>query len=138
MILREAEVIYKGKRIEGSAVIRSPDDVHRICRDMEAYTVEHFCVLHLNAKNSVVSRQTVSIGSANETTVHPREVFRAACIAGAVAVILVHNHPSGDCTPSAEDHALTARLAECGKILGIKVLDHVIVGDGDYRSLVAQ
>jgi DNA repair protein RadC len=78
----------------------------------------------------------VSIGSLNQSIVHPREVFKTACLSNAAALILIHQHPTGDPTPSSEDIAITRRLKESGKILGIKVLDHIIVGDDEYMSFV--
>jgi len=135
MLLREATVSYSGKRIEGSAQVASAADVYRVCRDFETTTVEHFVVLHLNVKHRVISRQTVAIGSVASVDVHPREVFRVAVMIGASAVIVVHNHPSGEAAPSVEDNALTRRLVDCGKLLGIKVLDHVVIGDGEFISL---
>lgn len=97
---------------------------------------EHFVVILLNRKNRVVGIHTVSVGSLTASVVHPREVFKAAILANAASGILGHNHPSGDPQPSQEDQVLTARLVECGKLLGISVLDHVIIGDGttDYFS----
>ncbi len=90
---------------------------------------EHFVVLLLDRKNNVIGINTVAIGSLSATIVHPREVFKPAILANAAAVILAHNHPSGDPTPSPEDKATTRKLVEAGKILGIQVLDHIIVGD---------
>jgi DNA repair protein RadC len=91
---------------------------------------EHAAVLLLNTRFHIKSWNLVSVGSVNESIVHPREVFRAAIVAGSYALILMHNHPSGDPAPSQPDHALTRRLAEAAEFLQIKVLDHVIVGDG--------
>lgn len=82
--------------------------------------------------------QTISIGSLNSTVVHPREVFKTAVLASAASVILAHNHPSGDPTPSKEDIGLTKKLVEAGEILGIKVLDHIIVGVNQYTSFNRQ
>jgi len=95
---------------------------------------EMFVVLLLNGKNQVLGFNVVSIGSLTAALVHPREVFKPVILANAAAIILVHNHPSGDPEPSAEDRALTARLEQAGELLGIRVLDHIILGDGQYRS----
>src|SRR2546425_2623108 len=96
---------------------------------------EHFVVLLLNQKNRVIGLHTVSVGSLTASVVHPRETFKAAILANAAAIICGHNHPSGDCQPSKEDRAITARLVEGGKLLGISVLDHVIIGgEGRYFS----
>ncbi len=83
----------------------------------------------LNTKNNITGINVVSIGSLNSSLVHPREVFKAAILGNAAAIILAHNHPSGDPSPSPEDLEITRRLVEAGKILGIEVLDHVIIGD---------
>jgi len=92
-------------------------------------------VVILNTKNQVLAVDTISVGSLNSSLVHPREVFKPAVLKSAAAVILLHNHPSGDATPSSEDMEITRRLAEAGKILGIEVLDHIIIGDHVFTSL---
>lgn len=92
---------------------------------------EHFVVLLLNQKHKVIGIHTVSIGSLTASVVHPRETFKAAILANAAAIICGHNHPSGDPQPSQEDRATTTRLVEAGKLLGISVLDHIIIGDED-------
>jgi DNA repair protein RadC len=96
---------------------------------------EHFRILLLNTKNVVLKNCLVSIGSVNSSLVHPREVFKSAIKNSASAVILCHNHPSGEPTPSSEDIKITAKLVESGKLLGIEVLDHVILGNGVFVSL---
>ena len=90
---------------------------------------ERFIVVFLDARHRVTGSQIVSIGSLNASIVHPREVFRVAILHGAAAIILGHNHPSGDPTPSSDDMELTRRLVKSGELLGIKVLDHIIIGD---------
>ena len=95
---------------------------------------EMFVVLLLDGKNQVLGFNIVSIGSLTAALVHPREVFKPVILANAAAVILLHNHPSGSAEPSAEDRALTTRLEQAGELLGINVVDHIIVGDGHYRS----
>ena len=100
---------------------------------------EHFVVLVLDGKNRVLGFNVVSVGSLTAALVHPREVFKAAILSNAAALILAHNHPSGDPTPSAEDRALTVRLRQCGELVGIRVLDHVVIGDeGQFVSLAEQ
>lgn len=99
-------------------------------------TKEMFLTLHLDGKNRVVCLDLVSIGSLNQSIVHPREVFKTACLSNASSVLLIHQHPTGDPSPSKEDIAITRRLKEAGEIMGIKVLDHIIVGDGKYLSFV--
>ena len=95
---------------------------------------EQFHVLFLDSKNQLIGVNLVSQGSLASATVHPREVFKAAILANSAAIILTHNHPSGDPTPSREDHECTKRLCECGKLLGIKVLDHIVVGQLSHYS----
>lgn len=96
---------------------------------------EEFVILLLDTKNKVTYTKTVSLGSLNQTLVHPREVFRFAIMHNANSIILSHNHPSGDPTPSKEDIMITRRLIEVGNLIGIKVLDHIIIGDNKYISL---
>lgn len=97
---------------------------------------EYFLALLLDGKNRIIRRVQISEGSLNQSIVHPREVYSPAVKESAAAVILVHNHPTGDPAPSGEDRAVTKRLHEAGEILGIKVLDHIIIGDGAYLSFV--
>ncbi len=99
---------------------------------------EYFLILLLDGKNRIIREEQVSEGSLNQSIVHPREVFKPAVRESAAAVILVHNHPSGDPTPSREDREITRRLKEGGDLLGIRVLDHIIIGDGSYLSFVEQ
>ncbi|MCH4200167.1 MAG: DNA repair protein RadC [Clostridium tyrobutyricum] len=89
---------------------------------------EHLIILCLSTKNTVNNVSTISIGSLNSSIVHPREVFKIAILSNSASIILAHNHPSGDTEPSEEDLNVTRRIAECGRILGIEVMDHVIVG----------
>lgn len=99
-------------------------------------THEQFEVLFLNSKNIVIRHEVIFVGTLNSSVVHPREVFKAAIKWSSNAIIVVHNHPSGDVTPSKEDIRTTKRLQECGSILGIDLLDHIIIGDGKFLSLV--
>ncbi|EAX48113.1 DNA repair protein RadC [Thermosinus carboxydivorans Nor1] len=118
------------------AVIRSPQDIRDLMMPRLRYeTKEHFVALLLSTKNHVLAMPVISVGSLNASLVHPRELFREAINHSAAAVILVHNHPSGDPTPSREDIEITGKMVQAGEILGIAVLDHVIIGDGKYVSL---
>lgn len=120
-------------------VIKTPEDVASLLMEKMRYLDrEHFMVLLLDTKNQVIAMETVSIGSLNSTVVHPRELFKQAIKRSAASVILAHNHPSGDPTPSSEDLAVTKRLVEGGQLLGIEVLDHVIIGDQKHCSLKRQ
>lgn len=125
-----ARPVKKGVRIE------SDEDVAEFFMEELRYKKkEFFKALLLDSKGKVISSETVSVGELTSTLVHPREVFSQAVKKSAAAVIFVHNHPSGDPSPSSEDIATTERLVACGNILGIKVLDHIVIGDGRYISI---
>ena len=96
--------------------------------------LENVAVLALNARRTVIGAQVVSTGTLTQSLAHPREVFRMAIQLNAAAIVIGHNHPSGDSAPSPDDHALTRRLRECAEILGIPMIDHVIIGDGSQYS----
>ncbi|SDF81233.1 RadC family protein [Sporomusa acidovorans] len=113
-------------------VIRGPQDVFERFVDMQHLPVEQFRVLYLNTKNGIIAEETVSQGTLNAVLVGPRELFRRAVRLMSAIVILVHNHPSGDPSPSREDIVLTKDLATAGDILGIDVADHLIIGKGRY------
>lgn len=133
--------IELGKRMnqyrpDDKYVIRSPDDgADYIMEEMRSLKQEHFVTLFLNTKNQVIHRQTIFIGSLNASIVHPREVFREAVKRSAASIIVAHNHPSGDPSPSQEDIHVTKRLVESGKMIGIELLDHLIIGDRKFISL---
>ena len=128
VFLRRSDVLSTKER----PVIRRPADVAAVVWEyLKEADREHFVVLFLDTKNRVTGIHTVSIGIIDSTLVHPREVFKAAILSGAAGIILAHNHPSGDPTPSAEDRRITQRLVEGGQLLGIEVMDHVVVGDKD-------
>lgn len=116
--------------------IRSPEDCATYMMDeMRFLTQEHFITLFLNTKNQIIHRQTIFIGGLNSSLVHPREIFKEAVRRSAASIICLHNHPSGDPNPSKEDIDVTKRLSECGKIMGIELLDHLIIGEYKYVSL---
>ena len=133
--------IELGKRIACSPkkdrfLVASPKDVADLCmEELRHRQKEYFKVLYLNTKNEITSSEDASIGNLNSSIVHPREVFRTAVKKGAAAIIVVHNHPSGNPTPSQNDLDITKRLVEVGELIGIPVLDHLIIGDGSYISL---
>ncbi|WP_338656881.1 RadC family protein [Sporosarcina psychrophila] len=137
-ILAAAEVgkrMYR-KHSEGRYTIRSPEDAAAyLMTDMASLNQEHFVVLFLNVKNEVLHKQTIFIGSLNSSIVHPREIFREAVKRSAASIVVAHNHPSGNPSPSPEDIEVTKRLIEAGSIMGIEVLDHVIIGDHQFLSL---
>jgi len=109
----------------------TPRDIHDVVGDLGELAQESFQVITLNTKNDLVNRHLVTLGLADASLVHAREVFRPAISDGAAAVVLVHNHPSGDPTPSAADIRITKELVKAGEILDIRVLDHVIIGSGE-------
>lgn len=116
--------------------ISSPEDAEKAFREYIGDSDrEVFAVMTLNNRHSITSLTTVSIGSLNSCVVHPREVFKTAILSNAESIVLCHNHPSGECQPSSEDIAATSRMQEAGKILGIQVLDHIILGDEKFTSM---
>ncbi|MFO7887806.1 MAG: DNA repair protein RadC [Eubacteriales bacterium] len=129
-----------GKRIsttkaEETFKITSPQDVAAlVMEDMRYYKKEYFKIILLDTKNKVIDIITISIGSLNSSIVHPREVFLEAVKKSSASIVLLHNHPSGEVKPSREDINITQRLIKAGEIMGIKVLDHIIIGDGKYLS----
>jgi DNA repair protein RadC len=136
-----AAAMELGRRIsnltyEERYVIRSPEDCANYCmNEMRFLSQEHFVCIYLNTKNQILHKQTIFIGSLNASIVHPREVFKEALRRSAASIICLHNHPSGDPTPSREDIEVTKRLVECGRIMGIEVLDHLVIGEKKYISL---
>ena len=118
--------------------IQSPNDIFNIAQNVirgNEYAEENLWLITLDIKNNITGIFTVSIGSLNSSIVHPREVFKRAVLQNAASIIICHNHPSGDPAPSQEDINITKRIYEAGKILGIELLDHVIIGDNKYTSL---
>ena len=115
-----------------------PEDVVPLLHDWRSARREHFVGFYLNARNQLLVRELVSVGSLSASIVHPREVFAPAIARGAAGVIVAHNHPSGDPEPSPEDVAVTRRLADAGTLLGIELLDHVVVAERGFVSLKAR
>jgi DNA repair protein RadC len=138
---RLAAALELGRRAAAAAGesgdhIRGPADVFaRMGPRLRSVLQEEFHALLLNSRHRVIREVLVTRGILDSALIHPREVFRPAVGEGAAGVILVHNHPSGDPTPSAEDRAVTRQLAEAGRAVGIPVLDHVVIGAGSYASL---
>ena len=124
----KTDLAVREATIDGT-MLTNPDAVDSFLRDLKELAQEVFVVVSMNAKHRVIQRHLVSIGTVSSTLVHPRECFRPAILDGASAVICAHNHPSNDTTPSAEDIKITKQLIQAGHHIGIKVLDHVIVGD---------
>lgn len=129
-LVKESSILYKERSV------RSPEDGYKLLKQfLEDADREHFIVVSLNTKNQPVSINVCHIGSLNASIVHPREVMKSAILSNAASIIVGHNHPSGRVEPSKEDIEVTKRLVEAGKIIGIDVLDHIIVGDETYTSL---
>ena len=122
-------------RMEFEGVVNCPADAAQmVLQELSWADKEHFMIIMLNTKNRVIAKKVISIGHLQASLVHPREMFKEAIRRSSAAIILVHNHPSGDLTPSKEDLLTTERLREAGAVLGIDVLDHIIVGDNRYFS----
>jgi DNA repair protein RadC len=119
----------------GAPVIRTAEDVFAHTVDMRNFTKEHLRGLYLNAHYQLVHDETISIGTVDASIIHPREVFRPALAYSAAAVILVHNHPSGNAAPSDADIAITHQLREAGRLLGIDLIDHVVVTSDTFISI---
>jgi DNA repair protein RadC len=119
-----------------SGALSSPHAVYELLKDKAAtWDRERFLTLMLDGGHRLLGIEEVSVGTVNSALVHPREVFKALILANATAFIAVHNHPSGDATPSLCDLEITDRLKRAGEIIGIKLLDHIIIGHGTYRAL---
>lgn len=115
----------------------SPEQVFDTFNFLRHETKEYFFTIHLDGKNRICCIDEVSVGSLNQSIVHPREVFKTTLLSSAAAIILLHNHPTGDPAPSREDLEITRRLKEAGELIGVKVLDHIIIGDS-YLSFASQ
>ncbi len=122
---------YKPLKISNSA------DIYNTFKNLRESDKERFYSIHLNGTNNVIGVEMISQGSVDSSIVHPREVYKSALLSSAAGLIFVHSHPSGNPIPSLEDRQITKRLKEAGKLLGIKVLDHVIIGYDDYYSFSA-
>lgn len=115
--------------------IESPKDILPLVASIRSSKKEHFVAVYVNSRKQVIYQETISIGSLDGSLVHPREVFQPAIQASAAAVILIHNHPSGDVHPSREDILVTRRLCQAGQLLGIDILDHIIISEENFLSL---
>ncbi len=135
LTLVRLQVIKESVEYYGTKKVRSPADVEEVVRRFigEADR-EIFLAVNLSTANNINSIHVVSVGSLNQSLVHPRECFKAALLTNADSVIFAHNHPSGEFEPSTEDRQITTKLRECGQLLNIRVLDHVIVGEHGYFS----
>lgn len=132
-LVKEKEIPYGC-----SKALTSPEAVAKLAADyigLDTFAEEHLYLLALNVKNSINGIAEISHGALNYSIVHPREIYKYALSMNAASIIMVHNHPSGDITPSEDDVGITKRIREAGEILGIKLLDHIIVVPGGYLSL---
>jgi len=129
-MVKEASFLYERRKISG------PKDAAIILEEfLQDSDRERFIIICLNKKNEPTTISTISVGSLNASIIHPREVFKTALMANSAGIILSHNHPSGDPTPSQEDLSVTKRLVEAGNLIGIEITDHIILGrDGDFVS----
>ncbi|OYT29731.1 hypothetical protein B6U98_01515 [Thermoplasmatales archaeon ex4572_165] len=126
----------KLKKIGSKTKIKTAEDVYNYYVDqLHDKKKEHLYALFLDTQNQIISEELISIGILNASLIHPREIFNPAIKASSNSIILIHNHPSGICTPSKEDETITKRLSDAGDLLDIKLLDHIIVGKNDYCSL---
>jgi len=128
---------FYDKNESGFTVIRSAKDVYEYLQDMRNLSKEHLRGLYLNGHNRIIRDEVISIGTVNANIIHAREVFRPAIECNAAAVVLAHNHPSGEATPSNEDIEITRQLVKAGQILGLAVLDHVIITKNTFTSVNA-
>ncbi len=123
---------------KASTLILSTRDVWERMEDIRASKKEHFVVFYLDSRNQEIKREIISVGTLNESLVHPREVFEPAIKYNTASIIVAHNHPSGDLEPSSDDVEITKKLLHAGKILGIKVIDHVVVTRDGSKSIDLQ
>lgn len=131
MLTLEAKTNITVREKPSGPKLVTPEACAKYLSPMEEMSQEAFVVMTLTTKNDVIHKHLVSLGTLNSALVHPREVFRVAIMDSAASIILAHNHPSGDPTPSAEDIKITRQLVSAGEIMGIKVLDHVVIGSSD-------
>ena len=129
-MVKESSFLYQTRTIS------SPKDAYEMIKEqLEGLDREQFIIACLNTKNEPTNISVVSVGTLNKAIVHPREVFKTAILSNAASIMAFHNHPSGETTPSQQDIQLTNRLYEAGELIGIKLLDHLIIGDGTFTSL---
>jgi len=136
-ILAAFELAKRALAVEDNNLpaINSAKDAVAHLQELRTAKKEHFVVLYLNARNQLVHKETISIGTLNANLVHPREVFFPAIEHLAASIIVAHNHPSGGAEPSEADIMLTGRLKDAGKLLGIEIADHLIITSNDYKSI---
>ncbi|HBY65974.1 MAG TPA: hypothetical protein DEG42_06335 [Acholeplasmataceae bacterium] len=126
------------QKIEKVSVKSAFDVYHLLYQDLTHLEQEHFICLYLNTKSELIKKETIYIGTINQTLIHPREIFKHAIKLSAAAIIFAHNHPSGDSTPSKADFQATTSLMGSSAIMGIDVIDHIVIGNHEYYSLKDQ
>ena len=136
-LLSAFEITKRAMEVEDNNLptLLSAKDAVAQLQELRNAKKEHFVVLYLNARNQLVHKETISVGTINASIVHPREVFKPAIEHLSVGVIIAHNHPSGETEPSEEDLKLTNRLKEAGKLMGIEIIDHVIITKDNFKSI---
>ena len=137
-LIREVSANYRKTGIHRFKISGPEDAARMVARVLPDNSREHLVSLYLDAAHQVIAYSVTATGTANSCPVHPREVFQIAFLVGAVAVIVAHNHPSGEATPSAEDEKVTRILIEAGELLFMKVLDHVIISDDHFYSFTSR
>jgi len=138
-ILREIEVIYKFKEIESTVIDKplvSPERVYDVFKFIQYDTKEKFIVVNLTSQNTIINYEVVAVGSVKSISIRPAEVLRSAILINAPAIILIHNHPSGDPNPSNADIKFTEMVTQAAKLFDIRVLDHVIIGYQCFERVV--
>ena len=130
--------LVKEKETEYNQTVNDSKTAYNLIQkvlDINNSTVEKFGLLTLDTRNKIIGIHILTVGTLNSSIVHPRDVFQHAILSNANSILLFHNHPSGNPTPSLEDETITAKLKEAGELMGIPVIDHVIVGDGGFMSM---
>ncbi len=124
------------KEYNEKVYVNNPEDVYKELKEIYKEKKEFFIAFYLDSKNKIIAREIISIGTLNSCLVHPREIFKGAILRSANTIITAHNHPSGDSEPSSQDLEINRKLKEAGDLLGIKLLDNLIVCDGNYKSTI--
>lgn len=131
------KIVKIGKQLKNKS-LKNVEAIYNEMKFLQKKDREHFYVLHLNVKLNLIGKELISIGSLTAASVHPREVFKGAILSNSASIICVHNHPSGDPTPSNDDVSITDKLKKTGEVIGIPVLDHIIIGANSYISIMEQ
>ena len=140
--IQEIRAVYQEKNVESFGDLKKVTSSHQIGlwleKEIGSFTQEHLVAVYLNTKNEVISFSVVHVGTIDQSIAYPRDIFQRALLTNSARVIVAHNHPSGNTTPSEADKLFTKRIIRAGELMGIEILDHIIVTDDDYCSLRAQ